>query len=261
MSGSAHLLAAVMLRTWKKTLRRPVTLVFSLLQPIIWMVFFGFLMRRSITALPEGTDYTSFLVPGICAMTVLFGASQAGVGIIRDMQTGFLQRMLATPAPHWALHTGKVAADGIRLLLQAFIVLLVGLAVGASLRFAMMPLVASGAVLLAFAIGFASLSCVIALKSGKPETMGTFVHLINMPLFFTSTALIPDRQMPDWLAAISRWNPLSLTVETLRNALLFDTMPTLTTQVLPVVIFSALFLMLAIRETPKGLATSSWESR
>jgi ABC-2 type transport system permease protein len=50
--------------------------------------------------------------------------------------------------------------------------------------------------------------------------MATFVHLVNMPLLFTSSALAPARQMPDWLAAISRVNPLTLAVDASRDALL-----------------------------------------
>jgi len=255
------LLAAIAVRSWKKTVRRPVTLAFSLLQPIVWMVFFGFLMRRAVIELPAGLDYPSFLVPGICAMTVLFGASQAGISVVRDIQTGILQRMLATPAPRWILHLGKVAADGVRLLVQAMIVLLIGLAVGASLSFALLPLLLSFAGLFVFAVGFSSLSCIIAIRSGRPETMATFVHVINMPVFFTSTALVPDKQMPEWLAAIARWNPLTLTVESLRGALLFEQTPSITAQILPVAVLSLLLVMLAVRELPRALAISPWEAR
>ena len=59
----------------------------------------------------------------------------------------------------------------------------------------------------------------------SPESMGTFVHLVNMPLFFTSTALVPHKQMPDWLARIAAANPLTLTVDALRSALLFGEYP------------------------------------
>ncbi len=91
--------------------------------------------------------------------------------IIRDIQSGFLQRMRATPAPRWVLHVGKVSADGLRLLAQAVVVVLLGLTVGASLTFSLGPLAISIISLFLFAIGFASLSYWIALRAAKSETM------------------------------------------------------------------------------------------
>jgi ABC-2 type transport system permease protein len=250
------------MRTLKKTLRRPVTLTFSLIQPLFWMLFFGFLMQRyPIDTLPGGVDYKSFLVPGICAMTVLFGASQAGAALMRDMQTGFLQRMLLTPAPRWILHLGKITADGLRLQCQALAVLLLGSIVGASVSFAALPFIVSFLSLFFFAIAFGSLSCVIALRARRAETMATFVHVVNMPIFFTSTALVPHKQMPDWLAAIARWNPLTLAVENLREALLFQSMPPFISHVAPLFVLAMLMLALAIIVLRTGTVISTWETR
>jgi putative heme transporter len=111
------------LRSWLKTIRRPVPLSFSFVQPLLWMLIFGFLFSR-FTLGPEysGYSYLDFVLPGICAMTVLFGASQAGIAIVRDLQTGFLQRMVRSSMhPAWIL-TGKTVAEVTRLLLQAFVV-------------------------------------------------------------------------------------------------------------------------------------------
>jgi len=252
----------VLLRTWKKSLRRPVALTFSLFQPLMWMLFFGFLMQRyPLGGLPGAVSYTSFLLPGICAMTVLFGASQSGIGIIRDLQNGLLQRMLLTPAPRWAIHLGRVVADSLRLLVQAMVVAGIGLLVGATLQTHWQPLALGVLALFLFALGFASLSNIVALRTGRQETMATFVHLINMPLFFTSTALVPGRQMPDWLASIAAYNPLSLAVDSLRGALLYQRPPDLIGQLLPLLLMALILGLWAILELRRGLALSVWESR
>lgn len=209
-------------RTWAKTLRRPVVLTFSLVQPLWWMGLFGFLFHRFEPADP-GVAYLDFLTPGICAMTVLFGASQAGVGWIRDFQTGFLPRLLNTPASPHAVLAGKLAADVVRLLAQAGVVLLLALAVGAELHPDWRRLPAAVLGLALFAAAFAGLSSAIALKTRAQEAMATFVHVVNMPVLFTSTALVPDKQMPEWLAAVARANPLTLTVDALRESLLGGT--------------------------------------
>ena len=239
---------AVFKRTWIKTLRRPVALTFSLVQPLMWMLFFGFLFQRyALEDLPTGIRYLDFLVPGICAMTVLFGASQSGIELIRDMQNQFLARVLSTPASKLMIIAGKISADVSRLIIQALLVLLLGLALGAKLKFSIEPLLHMLASLLLFGIAFCSLSCWIALKARSQENMATFVHLVNMPLLFTSTALVPSKQMPDWLASIAQFNPLSLVVNNSRSVLLFAETPLLKTSLLPLIIMAIiLFLLTAI---------------
>lgn len=218
---------AVFKRTWLKSLRRPVLLTFSLVQPLMWMLFFGFLFQRyTLENMPPGIRYLDFLVPGICCMTVVFGASQAGIELIRDMQTHFLERVLATPAPKVMVMAGKICADASRLLVQAGCVLLLGLLLGASLHLSFGSLAQMAANLLLLAVAFCSGSCWIALKARSQENMATFVHLVNMPLLFTSTALVPSKQMPIWLAGIARFNPLSLAVNDSRAGLLWGNTPT-----------------------------------
>jgi ABC-2 type transport system permease protein len=217
---------AVALRTWRKTFRRPVVLTFSFVQPLMWMLFFGFLFQRyPLELYSVGVTYVSFLAPGVAAMTVLFGASQAGIAFVRDHQTGFLGRMLGAPAGAGAQLTGKLGADVARLLVQALAVLALGAAVGARFAPAGGAVVTAFAGLGLFALAFAAVSCAVALLARAPEPMSTFVHVVNMPLLFTSSALVPARQMPEWLQGVVAWNPLTLAVDALRGALLFGIPP------------------------------------
>lgn len=239
---------AICRRTWTKTARRPVLLSFSFAQPLMWMGFFGFLFQRyRVVELGGEVAYLDFLAPGVCAMTVLFGASQSGIGWIRDLGTGFLPRMLNTPASHHALLAGKILADVLRLLAQALVVVGLALLLGARLApdwGAVLP----GALCLAlFATAFSSLSCALALWTRSQEAMAVFVHLVNLPILFTSTALVPVRQMPGWLAAAARWNPLTLTVDAWRGALLLGQPPVSARQALPLAVLAVALYALAAR--------------
>lgn len=248
-----QILGAVWWRTWLKTARRPVVLTFSFVQPIMWILFFGFLFQRfDIGLVLHGVRYLDFLVPGVCAMTVLFGASQSGIGLIRDMQTGFLHRLFASPANPGVVLCGKLLADVVRLLAQAAVIGLLGLVVGAKLHLTLAGLGASLLALGLFALAFCSLSCVVAMKTGAQESMATFVHLVNMPLLFTSSALVPARQMPDWLAAISRVNPLTLAVDASRDALLLGEFGSLARALVLLTAVGAVLLAIAWT-TAKGL--------
>jgi ABC-2 type transport system permease protein len=80
--------------------------------------------------------------------------------------------------------------------------------------------------------------------------MAVFVHVVNIPLLFTSTALVPSSQMPAWLETLARWNPLSLVANTLREALLLGQMPD-AANLLPLLAISAGFFALASRTIGK----------
>ncbi|MEA2693907.1 MAG: type transport system permease protein [Acidobacteriota bacterium] len=249
MREGLDVLRSVAWRTWVVTLRRPVVLTFSLGQPLLWMLFFGFLFQRfPLADLPPGLSYLDFLAPGVSVMTVLFGASQSGIGWVRDLQTGFLPRLLRTPASPAAILAGKLLADVARLLLQALAVLVLALLLGARLRLAP-GAAALGLVCIAlFGLAFASLSCALALRARAQEAMATFVHLVNLPLLFTSTALVPRRQMPGWLAALSRINPLTLTADAWRGALLLGESPSWQRALLPLAALAALLFALALSQ-------------
>lgn len=233
-------------RSWLKTLRRPVPLTFSFAQPLMWMAFFGFLFHRfELGREYAALRYLDFLLPGVCAMTVLFGASQAGIELVRDLQTGFAQRMARSTARPGALLAGKLAADVSRLLLQAAVVALLGLLLGARLAPAAAPVLVAGLGLALFAAAYAALSSAIALATGQQEGMAVFVHLVNMPLLFTSTALVPARQMPAWLEGVARWNPLSRVADALRDALLFGRMPNAVPLLVPLLLLAAALFVIA----------------
>jgi ABC-2 type transport system permease protein len=235
-------------RTWTTTLRRPMLLTFSFAQPLMWMGFFGFLFQRyRLVDFGDEVAYLDFLTPGVCAMTVLFGASQSGIGWIRDLQTGFLPRMLNTPASHHALLAGKILADVLRLLAQAVVVVGLAVLLGARLSPRWGAVLPAALCLALFATAFSSLSCALAFWARAQEAMAAFVHLVNLPILFTSTALVPVRQMPEWLAAAARWNPLTLTVDAWRGALLFGEMPSLAGQVLPLAALAAVLYAAAAR--------------
>jgi ABC-2 type transport system permease protein len=246
-----HIVRETTLRSWLKSIRRPVPLTFSFVQPLFWMLIFGFLFHRfTLGPAYVGLSYLDFLLPGICAMTVLFGASQAGIAVVHDLQTGFLQRMVrSTMHPVWIL-TGKTVAEVTRLLLQAFVVALLGVALGARLRIDPLALLVALVALALFALAYASLSCWVALETKAQESMAVFVHIVNIPLLFTSTALVPASQMPTWLETLARWNPLSLVANTLREALLLGQMPD-AANLLPLLAIGTFFFALASRTIGK----------
>lgn len=212
---------AVFQRTLMNIRRRPVILFLSFLQPLIWMTFFGFLFQRFPVSHVQGSPirYIDFLLPGICGMTVLLGSSQSGISLIRDSQSGFLERTMMTALDLHAFLLGKITADLSRVVVQAFVVTLLGISLGAAVSISLSTFL-SFLFFLLFGFSYSLLSCLIALKTDSQEALSAFIHLVNMPIFFTSTALVPLRAMPSWMEQIAVWNPLTLAVTPVRSAML-----------------------------------------
>jgi ABC-2 type transport system permease protein len=249
MTAALHIAREAALRSWRKTLRRPVPLSFSFLQPMLWLLTFGFLFDRIARLGPEyeGLRYFDVLLPGVCCMTVLFGASQAGINLVRDLQTGFVQRLVRASAhPGWML-AGMLGAEVARLLAQATVVALLGIALGARLDVSAAGLVIAVAALALFAFAWASLSCAVALSAKSQESMAVFVHVSNMPLLFTSTALVPARQMPSWLEEVARWNPLSRVASAMRDGMLVSHVPDAGDALMPLAILGIVLFVVARR--------------
>ena len=207
-------------RTLNNVRRRPVILFLSFLQPLIWMTFFGFLFQRfPIDNGQETIKYIDFLLPGICGMTVLLGASQSGISIIRDHQSGFLERTISTSLKLDSFLMGKVTADLIRVTIQAIMVTLLGMSLGAAVNININTCI-SFLYLCLFGLSYSLLSCLIAFNTESQEALSAFIHIFNMPIFFTSTALVPLKAMPPWMEQFAIWNPLTLAVTPVRNAML-----------------------------------------
>ncbi len=114
-------------------LRQPAWLIIGLIQPILYLVFFGPLLTKvasgGLPGFPAGNSY-SFFVPGLLIQLGLFGAAFVGFAIIADWRAGVIERFRVTPVSRLALLSGRVLRDVLTLLVQAIILVLAGLAFG-----------------------------------------------------------------------------------------------------------------------------------
>ena len=208
----------ICLRMWKKLYYRPIHLVFSFIQPLFWLTIFGFLFEKKIFT--EGGDYLSYLLPGICAMTVLQSSSQSGILYIKDFQTDFFGRYNFTPLSKTLALFFKIFADYTRIIIQVILLIAIGYIIGVSdLYLSFGGLLKLVLATFLFTFFYASIACFIALKTKTSELMATFVNLFNLPVIFTSTALIPNKGLPIWLENIAKYNPLSHLSDILRKSI------------------------------------------
>lgn len=204
-------------RVLRNLARQPIWIVVMIVQPMFWLLLYSQLFRR-ITDLPGfgTTSYIDYLTPGIAVMTAFFSGSWAGMGMIEDLDRGVLERFLATPAHRGAIVFGRILESAIVATLQAVLILVTGLALGAANGGAAGWLVILLASFLV-AAGFAGLSHGVALRTRQEATMIAVAQFIGLPLLFFSSLLIARTLIPGWMQDLSLLNPVEWAVRAARG--------------------------------------------
>jgi ABC-2 type transport system permease protein len=191
------------------------------IQPALWLLIYGEVFTK-IHAIPtpKGIPYLAYLAPGILAQSALFIAIFYGIQIIWERDAGVLTKLMVTPTPRPALITGKAFAAGVRSVVQGIVVVVLSAILGVALTDDPLKLLAAACIVVLGSAFFSCLSMTIAgLALSRDRLMG-IGQAITMPLFFSSSALYPEKIMPGWLQVISKCNPLSYEVDALRGLLI-----------------------------------------
>ena len=186
--------------------------VFTLLvMPAAWLIFVGLALPVTFTG-----NYLDFITPGILVMTMLASSMQGGALLMFDKILGFLNKFLALPTPRENILFGKILFITIRGVIQSTVILIVATLIGATIlslsQYAMIYLI-----LILFGILLSGLATTLALYVGDHDSYAAVNTMISMPLFFTSSALMPYSVMPPWLRAIATVNPLSFAIDAIRS--------------------------------------------
>jgi ABC-2 type transport system permease protein len=191
------------------------------IQPALWLLIYGEVFTK-IHAIPTpgGIPYLAYLAPGILAQSALFIAIFYGIQIIWERDAGVLTKLMVTPTPRPALISGKAFAAGVRSIVQATVVVILSALLGVTLTDNPLKLLGAALVVILGSAFFSCLSMTIAgIALSRDRLMG-IGQAITMPLFFSSSALYPEKIMPGWLQVISKCNPLSYEVDALRGLLI-----------------------------------------
>ncbi|GAA1540822.1 hypothetical protein GCM10009741_49550 [Kribbella lupini] len=205
----------VMVRELKPVLRDPFSLLFGMIQPLIFLGLFGPLLAGSMGGTLDGGVWQWF-VPAILVMTTLFGTSATGSNLLFEFQTGAHERMLVTPLSRSSLLVGRALKEMVPLFGQAVIVIAVMVPFGFDLHLdgAIVGLV----LLAAFGIGLGSFSYALAIAVRKQDWMFWVVQQTFLfPLMILSGMLLPLETGPEWMRVASKFNPLSYLVEAERT--------------------------------------------
>lgn len=219
---------------WRDMLRfvRFRTLLFtSLVQPALWLAFFGVAMSNNFERLTatmpvipgvRAVGYLTFIGAGVIAMTTLFTSLFGGTVLLFDKNWGLMRETLSSPLPRIHIIIGIGLSAMTKSFIQATVIMVFGLLLGVQFfegYTAIQVLVSLFGIMLfigAFSLGFLFLSAAIAITMESPEGMQAVITLLTMPFFFTSNALYPANSFPPVLRALSTVNPLTHLVSGIR---------------------------------------------
>jgi ABC-2 type transport system permease protein len=256
-----HGLWALTNRELKKWYKAPTVFILTLIQPVIWLGLLGNALNFGSLVSPDSftipaitpplsstqlaqlgtyfsnigntilqgtfgtTSYISFMAVGMIAFTALFTTMFSGMSVVWDRRLGFLNKVLSTPVSRSVIIVSKVLSATLRSMFQASIILIIAVPLGFQAGAAFTPINILGvfAFLFLICMGLSSLFIAINIRSTRIETPMAVMNLLNLPLTFASSAFFPISRMPDWLQAVAKVNPLSYTMDGMRQLLINPT--------------------------------------
>lgn len=199
-------------------LRMPQALTFALIQPVLFVLLFRYAFGGAIHV--PGIPYVNYLMPGIFAQSVAFGAIGTAVGLSADLHTGLLERFRTLPMSQFAILAGRTGADLIRNLAVLAVMVGVGFAVGFRVHTNAIAFIAGLGLVVLFGYALSWGFVAVGLGTSNAEAAQAAGVPVVFLLVFASPAFIPLNTMPGWLQAVAAHQPLAALVNALRPLVL-----------------------------------------
>jgi ABC-2 type transport system permease protein len=207
--------AVIAKRNLIKVKRVPDILVFTTVSPIMFVLLFAYVFGNSIDV--PGVNYREFLIAGIFAQTVVFGATFTGAGLAEDIQKGVIDRFRSLPMARSAVLVGRTTSDVLYNVISLTIMSITGLLVGWRIRGSFVEAVAAFVLLLLFAYAFSWGMAWVGLLVPSPEVVNNASFIVIFPLTFIAITFVPSENLPTVLRTFAEWNPISTVTQASRD--------------------------------------------
>jgi ABC transporter DrrB family efflux protein len=215
---SHHAIADAMTITWRNLIamvRTPQVLVFSTIQPIIFVLMFRYVFGGAIR-IPGVDEYVDYLMPGVFAQTVVFGSINTGVALADDLQKGLIERFQSLPMARSAVLAGRTLADLVRNVFVVLLMVAVGFLVGWRPNTTPLAVIGGLALMLLFAHALSWVFALVGLNASNAEAAQAASFPILAPLVFASTAFVSAESMPAPLEWFAEHQPVSIVIDGVR---------------------------------------------
>lgn len=202
-------------RNLLKIKRVPDILVFTLIQPIMFVLLFTYVYGGVIDI--PGSSYAEFLMAGIFAQTVVFGSTYSGSAMAQDLKDGIIDRFRTLPMSPAAVLVGRTNGDMFINASSMVVMMITGFIVGWRIRSSFFEALLAVLLLLLFAYSFSWVMAYIGMSVRSPEIINNVSFLVLFPLTFISNAFVPSETLPTPLRVFAEWNPVSALVQLARE--------------------------------------------
>ena len=196
--------------------RVPQLLVFSTIQPVMFVLLFRYVFGGAFQSSVPGIPYVDYLMPGIFVQTTVFGAIATAVGLATDLKSGLLERFRSLPMARSAVLAGRTLADLTRNVFVTALMAAVGFAVGFRVHTGALAFLGAMGLVLLFGYALSWVFATVGLAVGDPETAQAAAFPVLAPLVFASSVFVPVTSMPGWLQPFAEHQPVSVTAAAVR---------------------------------------------
>jgi ABC transporter DrrB family efflux protein len=215
--------AVIAKRNLIKIKRVPDLLVFTTLSPIMFVLLFAYVFGGAIDQQGGGQAYREFLIAGIFAQTVVFGATITGAGLAEDVKKGIIDRFRSLPMSPSAVLTGRTFSDVMNNVLVLIVMSLTGLLVGWRIRTSALEALGGFVLLLVFAYAISWVMAWVGMLVPSPEVVNNAAFVVIFPLTFVANSFVPLSTLPGALRTFAEWSPVSAVTQGARG--LFGNIP------------------------------------
>jgi ABC-2 type transport system permease protein/oleandomycin transport system permease protein len=196
-------------------MRVPAYLMFTVIQPVIFVLLFRYVFGGAIKVQVPG-GYVNYLLPGIIGQTAAFATFATAIALAQELQKGVIDRFRSMPMARSAVLAGRLVADTIRMFITILIVVGVGYAVGFRFLAGVGPAVGMVVLATVFGLAICCISAFTGLAIGDEESVQAFGLIWVFPLTFVSSAFVEIQSMPGWLQAFANNQPVTQVINAMR---------------------------------------------
>lgn len=186
-----------------------------ILFPVMFMLLNRYVLGGAIDT--GDVSYANYLFAGILVQVLAFGANYTTINLAVDMKEGIVDRFKSLPMASSALLVGHVTADLLRNALSAFVIVLIGFAVGFRPDATLEEWLWVGLLAIAFTLAISWLSAILGLMVKSLEAAQWIGFVFIFPLTFISSAFVPTDTMPPWLQAFAENQPVTHVIDAMRS--------------------------------------------
>ncbi|MEX0800462.1 MAG: ABC transporter permease [Dehalococcoidia bacterium] len=219
MIATAYTSYTLMIRALREAVRQPGVELPNIFIPL----FFFFVIVGAIGSVAGSAfgvgNFIGFQMPVAMLQAAAGAAGSSGLGMVTDIERGYFDKLMLTPAPRLSLVLGRMAADGVRVIVLAILILIIGLARGSGMETGVPGAIVVITLAGAFGLAYSGIGLSIALRTGSPQA-AQVGFLIFFPLLFLSPAFAPKEIFAGWLEFLANINPVTYILEGMRALVL-----------------------------------------